>query len=285
MAQQSADHAQIQPGIDPRRRKAVAQIMQADPIKFCALPELAPDPVNPVVRHWVLALTEHVLVAARKGGQNPFCRAPEPDRARSGLGIWQSTARTIDHVPAEGEGFPFAAAGEGEKAEAACLTRVGFLKPPQSSSQPGPLCLGEIGGLEACLAAPQPLARVAAGRLEAKQFRVAHHAGQNGQCPVAAGSTAGQPAFPGNQICPDHLIEPLSAQIGEDEVLDVMCMGAMRGRFPARGEILEIVAAEGGHRRGGIRSATFFHAVEQRAGQLASLGQGDRIGPPECLLL
>ena len=174
MAKQPADHAEIQPGVDANGCEAVAQIMQADPAEFCALPELAPNSVNPVVRHRFLTLTEHVQVAVRKGGQNPFCGTPEPDRARSGFRIWQSTAWTIDHVPAEGEGFPLAAAGEGEKAEAACLTRVGFLQPPQGSSQPGPLRLGEVSGREACLAAPQPLARVAAGRLPARA-RISRH--------------------------------------------------------------------------------------------------------------
>ncbi len=171
MAEQPADHAQIQPGIDANGCKAVTQIMQADPIEFCALPELAPDPVNPVVRHWVLVLTEHVQVAAWKGGQNPFCGTPEPDCARSGLGIWQSATRPIDHVPPQRKRFPLAAARDGEKAEAARLTRVGFLQPPQSSSQPRPLCLGEVSGRKTCLAAPQPLAGIAAGRLQASSER------------------------------------------------------------------------------------------------------------------
>ena len=55
-------------------------------------------------------------------------------------------------------------------------------------------------------------------------------------------------------------------------------------RIPVRGQILEIAAAEYGHHRRGGRSATFFRTTEQRTGQLPGLGQGDRIGPPKCLL-
>nr|WP_255469765.1 hypothetical protein [Paracoccus sp. FO-3] len=130
--------------------------------------------------------------------------------------------------PNAGPSLRHADSRQGEKADQ--RDEQGLLPLPrvEGTSEPGIVFGAQHRGTEAGFLAPHSGAGIAAGHAQPQQFRMAHHAGENRQHPVAAAGGAGQGREPVRDILGRQRRDGFLAELGEDVPLDAIAMPHQR---------------------------------------------------------